>query len=84
MLKSSQHFGEFARPSCRRPPASQRSGWDEAGLAVPCTVLGQRRCKVAEEMLRDRVFGVSGGHHIHGRHNLLAVCERLVESRLAW
>ena len=44
-------------------PASQRSSWDRIGLAVPCTALGQHRCKVVEELLRDRVFGGRGGPH---------------------
>jgi len=81
MLKSSQHFGEFARPVADVLPPSQRSGWDGAGLAVPCTVRGQHRRKVVEELLWDRVFGGSGGHHTRRRHNLLAVCEEVVGLR---
>lgn len=60
-------------------PASPRSSWARIGLAVPCTVLGQHRCIVVEELLRDRVFGGRGGPHTRGRHNLMAVGERLVD-----
>lgn len=81
MVKSSQHFGEFARPAADLAPPSQRSGWDRVGLAVPCTAFGQHRREAVEELLRERVLGGSGGHHTRRLHNLLAVCEEVVGLR---
>ena len=46
-------------------------------------MLGQRRCEVLTELVRDGVFGRSGRHDTGGRHDILAVGKWPVDPGLA-
>ena len=77
MVKSSQHFGEFAQPVAHAPRRTTiRLGLNWSRRPIARRLASKR--KVVVELLRDRVLGGRGGHHTRRRHNLLAVSEEVV------